>query len=515
VADLRKTQPEWTRFLGREVAGMFLAAIYELQAMEERYSRQRTPVLVLNDVQGNHVPGGVKLEGVDLGVNTSQEGFAFVRVTGAADPRTVSVYRAPGGAAQDLVARGQGDAGTVLALAEQNRSGLSGAWELPANVTEDTTDLLRVFPVPDWPVRLKRVWDGTVEKDVRSQDEFLAAMESVAAQLRDARLIMLEAFTAFAIRLGNRGADFLRATSTSLVTDSPLRDGSGSVSRRRVGFLADLSRAMKAESVAGEQSIARRVVKAQAAVFAPGNRGKGKVGAHAPREFCPPARWTFKCSRGQDTGYGGGEEFECTVKVLDEDRQFTFGGVRIKQSFSGPDGIGPFVLERIYTKDGDPNHRNFLQDTQVTTSGERSGNTEAGILHWEVRDRGAGFEISFYRSASRGQGDLVARAEGVSIRTPFQATERNASGLTVNWASGVQPQDGATGTLDCNFFRVENQAGVPDEFVIETAVVSEGQIQKLLAEQLGGHLNSKPPGQETIPDDFLKAGNPISLLESA
>ncbi len=51
--------------------------------------------------------------------------------------------------------------------------------------------------------------------------------------------------------------------------------------------------------------------------------------------------------------------------------------------------------------------------------------------------------------------------------------------------------------------------------MIETAVVSEGLIQMLLAEQLGGHLNSKPPGQETLPDDFLKAGNPLSLLESA
>jgi len=59
MADLRRTQPEWTRFLGREVAGMFLASIYELQALEERYSRQRTPVLVLNDTHGNHVPGGV------------------------------------------------------------------------------------------------------------------------------------------------------------------------------------------------------------------------------------------------------------------------------------------------------------------------------------------------------------------------------------------------------------------------------------------------------------------------
>jgi len=514
VADLRKTQAEWTRFLGREVAGMFLASLYELQAMEDRYSRQRTPLLVLGDRHANHAPGGVKLEGVDLGVNTSQAGFVFVRVTGPTNPRTVSLYRAPGGAGQDLVARGVGDAGTVLALKEENRSGLGGSWELPAAVTEDTTDLLRVFPAPDWPVRLKRVWDGSVEKDVRSQDEFLAAMQDVAARMRDARLVMLEAFTAFAIRLGNRGADFLRTTSTSLVTDTPLRDGSGSVSRRRVGFLADLSRAMRAESVAGEQSVAERVVEAQAAVFAPANRGRGKVAAHSPREFCPPARWTFKCSRGQGTGHGGFEEFDCTVKVTGEDRQFSFGGVRVKQSFSGPDGIGPFVLERVYTKAGDPNHRNLLRDDQVTTSGERSGNTEAGLLHWEVRDRGGGFEISFYRSASRGQGDLVARAEGVGVRTPFQATERNASGLTVNWASGVQPKAGATGTLDCNFFRVENQAGVPDEFVIETSVLSEGLIQKLLAEQVGGHLNSKPSGQETIPDDYLTAGNPVSLLRT-
>ncbi len=303
-----------------------------------------------------------------------------------------------------------------------------------------------------------------------------------------------------------------------------LRNLLGNVSEQAHEALEGLSRLttelvllaseIDAESVARVQSVAQREVKAQAAVFAPGNRGKGKVAAHTPREFCPPARWTFKCSRGQDTGLGGFEEFECTVKVLGEDRQFTFDGVRIKQSFSGPDGIGPFVLERVYTKDGDPNHQNFLRAAQVTTSGERSGSTESGLLHWQVKDRGAGFEISFYRSASLAQGDLVARAEGVSIRTPFQATERNASGLTVNWASGIQPQDGATGTLDCNFFVVENAGGVPDQFVIETSVVSEGLIQKLLAEQVGGHLNSKPAGQETIPDDFLRAGNPVSLLES-
>jgi len=201
--------------------------------------------------------------------------------------------------------------------------------------------------------------------------------------------------------------------------------------------------------------------------------------------------------------------------VLGEDRQFGFGGVRIKQSFSGPDGIGPFVLERVYAKDGDPNHRTLFPPDRVTTSGERAGNTEAGRLYWLVEDRGAGWDVSFFRSVGRAQGDLVAKAEGVSLQTPFQATERNASGLTVNWVVGIQPQDGATGTLDCSFFHVENQAGVPDEFVIETSVVSEGLIQKLLAEQVGGHLNSKPPGQETIPDEFLKAGALASLLESA
>lgn len=513
MADLKKTQEEWDRFLGREVVGMFLASVYELKAMEDRYARQRTPFLVLGDVHGNQLPGGVKLDGVDLGVNTSRAGYLFARITGAANPRTVSLYRAPGGAALSLVAQGQGDAGALVPLVQQNDSGLRGSWELPPNVTEDVSDRLRLFPAPDWPVRLKAVWNGSVEKDVRSQDEFLTAMQAVASRLRDAKLIMLEALTAFSIRLGNRGADFLRTTSTSLVTDSPQRDRSGSVSRRRVGFLANLSRAMKADSVAGEQSVARRQVKALAAVFAPGNRGNGKVSPHSPREFCPAARWTFRATRGHDTGHGGFEEFECSVKVLGEDRQFSFGGVRIKQSFSGPEGIGPFVLERVYTKDGDPNHENLLRESQVTTSGERSGNTEAGLLYWLVRDRGVGFEISFYRSASRAQGDLVARAEGVQIRAPFQATERNASGLTVNWASGVQPQDGATGTLNCNFFHVENQGGVPDEFVIETSVVGEGLIQHLLAEEVGGHLNSKPAGQETIADDYLKAGNVLGLME--
>ena len=89
---------------------------------------------------------------------------------------------------------------------------------------------------------------------------------------------------------------------------------------------------------------------------------------------------------------------------------------------------------------------------------------------------------------------------------PFAATERQATGLGVVWRLGLRPRDGAEGTLDCNFFRVENQAGVPDEFVITTRVQREGLIQRVLVEQLGGTLHGKPAGQETISDDLLRAG---------
>jgi len=512
VADLRKSQAEWTRFLGREVVGMFLASLSELQAFEDRYSKQRIAVWVQNDVNANHRPGSVHLRGVNLGVNTSPEGLLYVRITGATNPRTVSVYRAPGGAAQHLVARGRGDAGADVTLAEQKASGLSGTWGLSPSVTVDVSDLLRVFPVPDWRVRMKTVWDGSVAKDVRSQSDFLEALDAVALRIRDARLIVLEAFAAFATRPGSRGADFLGVSNSALAAEGPLRDPSGAIGRRRTGFLVDLARAMEADTVAGPQSVARRQVKAQAAVFASTNRGQGQVAAHAPREFCPAARWTFRCVRGQETGHGGREEFQCAVKVVGEDRQINFGGVRIKQSFAGPEGIGPFVLERAYTKAGDPGDQTLGPVAAITTTGERAGNTEAGLLHWRAEKRGAVWDVSFFRSASRAVGDLVAKAEGIAPGAAFQAAERNASGLGLTWQLGPQPQT-TSGTVDCNFFRVEGPSGVPDEFVIETFVADEGAIQGLLARHIGGHLASKVVGQETIPDALIRAGNPLSLLE--
>ena len=228
--------------------------------------------------------------------------------------------------------------------------------------------------------------------------------------------------------------------------------------------------------------------------------------AHQPREFCVEARWTYRCVRGEDSGHGGREEFSCTAKITGEDRTFSFGGVRVGQSFSGPEGIGPFVLERVYSKSGDDGHDHLADPKLAAVTGERSGNTDGGVLHWRLEELGSAFRVYFYRSANRAQGDLVAEGQAPGVGLPFVATERQATGLNVVWRLGARPKDAAEGTLDCNFFRVENHAGVSDEFVVTTHVQSEGLIQKVLVEQLGGTLHGKPAGQETISDDYLRAG---------
>ena len=513
MADLKKTQAQWDRFLGRELAGMFLACVYELRELELRFSSQRTRVLVLGDRHQNAAPGGMVLQGVDLGRNTSPRGFLFVRIAGTQDPRTIGLYTAPGGAQADLVAEGVGDPGQRIPLRAQQGSGLSGSWPLARLATEDLTDELRLYPVPDWALRVRQVWDGGEPKDVRSQDVFLGALEVVASRITDARRVMVQALAEFAVGQASRGAEFLEVAETALVSDTALRGGSGSVGRRRVGFFPSLARAMQDETVAGPQSVTERLVEASPGVFDPGNAGRGRVAAHQPHEFCPAARWTFSCVRGQDTGHGGAEEFRCQVRVLGEDRAFQFAGVRVKQSFSGPEGIGPFVLERVYTKQGDPTDEQLADVVQVQTAGERWSNTEAGLLYWRIGRRGFGFDVAFYRSAGRATGDLVAQAEAVPAQGGFQANERNASGLSVVWALGSQPTDGAEGRLNCNFFRVENARGVSDQFVIETRVRSEGQIQRLLASEFGARLHSRPQGQQTIHDHHVARGSLVSLLE--
>jgi hypothetical protein len=512
VADLRKTKEEWARFLGLEVA-TFLACLLELQELEDRFARSRVRVAVLNDPAGNVGPAGVDLRGVRLGRNTSMSGLLVARVSGAQDPRTITLLRAAGGQPQDVVAEGQGPAGTLVALAERNQSQLAGTWDLARVVTIDASDRLLLAPLPDWQARAAAVWDGTFEKDARAREDFVATCRLVAAGLADARLLIQDALAQFATRLGGRGAEFMGNAHPSLVIDAPTRDPSGAIGRRSTGFLPSLSRAMGEDSRAGEQSITERVVRANPAAFAASNDGKGRVLAHVPRESCPAARWVFRCVRGKDTGHGGREEFEGSATIVGEDRQISFSGVRVRQSFAGPEGIGPFTLERVLTKVGDPQDEWLAPADQALTAGERDQNTEGGILYWRVEKGPTGFDVSFFRSANRTLGELVARAEGLAAGAVLQASERTASGLSLNWRLGPQPKHGAEGALDLNFFVTENAAGLPDEFEITTTVVREGLFQKALADQLGAELHSRPQGQASIPDGCVQAGTLLAFLE--
>lgn len=513
MADLRKTQAEWTRFLGEEIAGMFLSALFELKELEHRYSKQRTRVVLLNDTRGVVRPGGLALEGVHLSVNTSVDGYLYPRITGPLDPTTVSLYRSPG--ATDLVARGTGNAGTVVPLTERNGSGLAGSWDLPVAAPRLTSDDVRLFLVPDWLTQLDRVWDGSEPKDLVARDLFQDALERVALNLAASREVILDALALFATEQGSRGAEFLQASTQSLFSDlRSTRDLGGVVTRRRTGFLPTLTRAMRDETRSAKQSVAQRVATAPPARFSPQNRGRGRINAHRPQEYCPAARWTFRCTRGGDTDAGGQEEFGCSVKLLKEDRELSFSGVRVGQSFTGPEGIGPFTLQRVYTKDGDPQDERLASAAGVVTTQERGDNTDNGILHWRLEEPSPGsWDVLFFMSASRVQGELVAKAESVQPGDRFTARERGASGLTVIWRLGRQPVAGAEGGLDCNFFLVENQAGVPDEFEITTRVVEEGLIQSLLAAEVGGAVRSEQAGQATMPDGYVRAGVLASLLD--
>ncbi|HBP21951.1 MAG TPA: hypothetical protein DEA08_29720 [Planctomycetes bacterium] len=507
MADLRKTPEAWQRFVGQELVGTFLSALRELQELEDRYRKQRTQVLALNNTLPSVAAGRrVTLKGVRFGVNTTLGGLIFARIAGAPGSRTVSLYKAPGAPAAALVAEGQGAPGADVALAPRQGSGLSGSWPLPVGAQDTVGDTLQLFPVLDWPLRVRAVWDGKSEKDLDSQEVFLAALKGVARRIQGARQVLAEALLRFSSGHGSRGAEFLELSTSAAVTDARVRDRSGAVARRRAGFLPALSAAMEEDSLAGEQSVVERLVAASPGVFSPKNRGQGRLDAHQPREFCVAARWTFRCVRGEDSGHGGREEFACTAKVTGEDRTIQFSGVRVGQSFSGPEGIGPFVLERVYTKTKDDQHEHLARAKEAAVTGERSGNTDGGVLYWRIEQLGNIFRVYFYRSANRAQGDLVAEAQAPGSGLPFVATERQVSGLNVVWRLGTRPQDRAEGTLDCNFFRVENQAGVPDTFVVTTRIQSEGLIQKVLVEQLGGTLHGKPAGQETISDDHLRAG---------
>lgn len=492
MTDLKKPQAAWTRLVGHELAASYLAVLGELRELERRYTQERTQILVLGDavVSG---PKGIRLQGVELGRNTAPDGSLWLSIDAQ---RGVRLATAPG-------LQGQVAKGPHGQLQPVGGSRLSGSWDPPPGsaVLQD----VRVVVVPDWVARVDGVWDGSEPQDREARRVFLDAIAFAAERIREARFTVLEALREWSQL---RGSEFLGAAVTDLAREQIVRDPSGSVSRSRQGFLADLASAMDAESNAGPQSVAPRTIVAAPAAFPAGNRGRARLRPFLPGPACPVARWSFRCTQGAEQGLGGLEEFACVAKLTGSEETLRFEGLRIGFPFTGPQDFGPLLLERDPSKKGDPQDQLLGPVPGLTLGGERSTNTDGGVLHWRLLKEPAGtWAIEFYMSLALGTGDLVARAEGIQPGAAFRASERNVSGLWLVWALGPQPRHKATGHLDLHFFRAD---GTPDAFSVETSLGSEGRIQALLASEVGAALPSAPV--PTIPDDLARAGVLSSFL---
>lgn len=271
-------------------------------------------------------------------------------------------------------------------------------------------------------------------------------------------------------------------------------------------MLPELAEAMRDDTDAGERDVLRRVTAGAAGVFSVDNTGAGAVASHTPGEQCPAGRWRFWCVAGADTGQGGSERFDGSVKIDGTDEVLTFSGLTVGQPFSGPRGFGPITLTHTFSKTGDNSNNIFAVATAATVSGDRGdANTDNGTLHWSTVANGGNWDISFYKSSNRTTGDLVAQAINVASSTAFVATPKRGSGLTVSWTTGGT-MSATTGTLVLGYFVTENAAGVPDSFEVVTSVTgTPGLIQETMCEEFGFPLNSDTSGNESLSDGYMKA----------
>jgi len=517
VANLAKTQAQWTRLLGREIGSLILAPIREFREIEDKYTLERVQVVNLGDTTSAtpHITA-LTFTGVDQGVNTSTEGRLWARFVANGGNWDVTFYTAAG--ASGAVAKATNVAASATGtLVAQNSSGLAGSITLGATIAGDITDKHQVLLFVDYPARLPKVLtqiDG-VDADQYSRRILSDAYAQIATKQRECISVMIRAAALYALAGKTaRGNAFSSTAESALSLDVEEPDDSGNVARLRTGWLSIISDAMEDEATGGEQDVVRRVIAAAAGVFEAGNDGLGAVASHTPLQRCPIGVWSFECVAGADTGDIGRERFDGYFRATDIDGpQFTFSGLQIDQQWSGPRGFGPITLTRTKSKTNDGSNNVFAAASGAVITGETNSNTSDGDLFVSTVANGSNWDISFFSASSRHSSTLVAKATNIAASAVFTATEQNASGLTVSWTLGGTVSATVNITLELNPFSVENAGGVPDKFTVTTTLSgSAGLIQEILADEFLAHLNSDASGSESIPDNYAKQGTFVPFL---
>ncbi len=513
MSNLAKTQAQWTRLLGRELATLLLAPIREAREQRDKFTRERIQVVNWNDYNSNldTAGTGVTLSGVDYGNNTATDGRLFVEMIDAGGGDwTVKLFKAAGNGGSDLMCSGTAAAGAVVTMTASNSSGLTGTWDLPATPVANTDDVHQLLVFVDYPARLPKALTQTdgVEDDMFSRRDIAAFYARCAARRTAEIADAINTIGRWALASQDnpvaRGNAFAGTNYGTLFSDTPSEDSSGNVERLRTGFLVFIKDAMEDEGTGGEQDVVKRIVAAGAGSFDAGNDGSGTVASHTPTEAALPGTHYFECI--DDTL--GQERFSHSFKASDSDLvEFTTQGPIVGKLWSGARGIGPITLLRTKTKSNDGSNNVFAATSGCTVTGENSLNTDDGDVFASIAANGSNWDVSFYSSSGRHSSTLVAKATNVAASAAFTATQQNSSGLTIAWTLGGTVSAVSNITLSLNPFKVQNANNVADKFSIAvTLTAGAGLIQTILAEELGATLNSDTSGSESISDNYAKAG---------
>lgn len=517
MTDLNRTDAQWKDGLFRKL-GLGLRLGRTLLELRDRFREERVQVLNVLDKNANvHADdGSITLAGVKYGINTSEDGKLFMRVTGSG-PYTVSLYKATGGGGSDKVAEGSAAAGAVATLAEQNSSGLTGTLKLAGSVTAEADDVHYLRPYLDWRSDAKSIFDGSA--DIPGDDSrALFAFYDLANDLgssAEAMLARLDTwFSEFLVSSADNtrayGAEWLDSAEGTLISEASSDGGSGDITRIRSGVLQDLLLAMQDETTGATQYVVRRLLAGGAATADAGNAGSGAIASHTPEAQCPIGTYYITCAAGIGTGDGGAEQFRVTFSSSEDDTSFAMSELlTIKQSYKGVLGFGPITLTRTLSKTGDGSNLN-LSDVSSgwSTTAESEDNTSAGTLYWKVLANGSNWDFSFYKAAAMSDSaDLVAKAENIATGATFTATAKLGSGLTVTGQAGSGPVAATSGELRLNFFSVQNASNKPDRLSLAVTQTSTGKGQWLAHKLLDFKFNATASGSETIPDGLLGEAN--------
>lgn len=492
-----------------------------LRSAWKRMTESKVRAYNHNDFNANFA-SAITITGAKLGVNTSAEGYIYVRLVADGGDWDVNLYTAP--AASGLVAAANAVAdGAVATCTEQNSSGLTVTVTLDASVVAEIDDVHRILVYPDFSLQVDDKFDGDIDRDPEMERVLTDARAAIADQLSQALSVVDQAFIRFMqIQMGP--AVKSGYSESGLMLSREPADDDGAISVAFTGLLEDLRLGSKNNNSGGAlpQEVVKAVLSVAAASYESGNVGAGTTPTATVYEHQEGGTWTFVCTK-DDIGQ---QEFTASFSPSDTARaHLSYVSpipLRVKREWKDPGEPPGTARPRIGLKSLTIDYARTITNVSGTAfnttntlwseTGETAGNTDGGILHATVEENGANFDISFYSDSNKPASSLVAKATNIGAAAAFTATERNDSGLSITGTTHASIADGNTSTVDLNVFSKDGRTdGDPDRFEIVVTETSIGKGQIFLAERFAYYMNSDVSGGETVAEAYFTRGGDLLI----